>query len=352
MQTPSFLGRAALGLALVVTLVSGCHNIEPPYAPNDAPEVEALLTAAEPPLSSVQVPRAKVRSGASPAASLMLVGQAPARFSGTIQISGNELVTLAVNEDSYGLRWIGAREGADALAPGYYEGPPSRCAVRALLGVDLEPEELVDVVLGGAPLIRGPHEVLDRSWDRKAGRERLKIANDNYEQELSFAWEGGAWHFAGASLWQRTGGEPLWLWTISHEELHEVGGELLPKKTDIRQPKANGRGEQVLHVSYQKQVPNPSLGGELSADPPKEILEGGDGQPANAGDSFDDDWDDEDSWEDGEADDGAAATGAGGQSGGGAGVDAAEPEPVDTIPPQFIGNPTGLTPRGDLCAGY
>lgn len=342
MQTSSIVRSLVLAVALSSS-VGACQRFEPPYAPGDPPEVEALLTAAAPPLRSIQIPRAKVRQGAGPAATLMIVGQAPARFSGTIQVSGNELVTLAVNERSYGLRWIGGRDGAEALAPGYYEGPPSRCAVETLLGVDLEPEALVDLVLGGAPLIDGPHEILDRKWDRKLGRERLRIANDVHEQELRFAWEAGAWRFAGASLYLRTAEGAVWLWTISHESLHEVGGELLPAKTEIRQPKPNGRGEQVLHVSYQKQIPNPPLGGELSSDPPPDTGEGsgGDELPANAGDSFDDDWGDDEGWEDG------ADAGAGDE----AGDDATAPAPAETIPAQFIGKSTGLTPRGDLCAG-
>jgi hypothetical protein len=287
------------------------------------------MAATAPSLSSVQVPRAKIRQGAGPAASLMIVAQSPDRFAGTIQVSGNELVSLAVNEESYGLRWVGGREGAAALTPGYYSGPPSRCAVGTLLGIDLEPEALVELVLGGAPLIDEPYEVVGRSWDRKAGRERLRIANARYEQELAFAWIDGHWQFAGASLSTASGD---WLWTISHEELHEVGGEILPAKTEIRRPKAKGRGEQVLKVSFLKQVPNPSFGGEQSSDPPPE--DGG--QPANAGDTWDewddDDWDEED----------------GGGEDEGEGDDGEEPESAP-IPPQFVGNPTGLTPRGDLC---
>jgi hypothetical protein len=321
----------------------GCRGVEPPYAPGNPPEVADLMAATAPSLHAIQVPRAKVRQGAGPAASLMLVAQAPARFSGTIQIAGNELVTLAVNEEAYGLRWVGGRDGADALEPGFYSGPPSRCAVQTLLGVDVEPEAFVDMVLGGAPLIDEPHEILDRSWDRKAGRERLRIGNADYQQELAFAWIDGHWQFAGATLWILEGGKPRWLWTISHDELHEVGGELLPKQTQIRQPKPSGKGEIVLNVSFQKQIANPALGGELSSDPPPDDEEAGDegeeAPPPNAGDDWDDDWGDEEGSE-GETREGETPE-----------PDEPEPAAPPVIPPQFLGNPTGLTPRGDLCAG-
>lgn len=324
------LRTVLLGFALAVVVgVAGCRGFEPPYPPGQPPAVDDLMAATSSGLRSIQVPRAKVRQGGGPAANLMIVAQTPARFAGTIQISGNELVTLAVNENEYGLRWLGGREEGQSLAPGYYSGPPSRCAVETLLGVELEPEAFVEMVLGGAPVIAGPHEILDRKWDRKHGRERLTLANDRYQQELAFAWIGGHWQFAAASLWARSGGDPVWLWTISHEELHEVGGEILPAKTQIRRPKPNGRGEMVVTITYQKQIPNPSLGGELSPDSPLD-----DEQPPNAGDDWEDDWGDE-----GEEEEAGAA-------------DQVEPQPrVPEIPPQFRGNPTGLTARGDLCAG-
>lgn len=337
-------------------MLGGCKGTQPPYAKGDEPAVEELLAATEPPLQSIQVPRAKVRQGGGPAANLMLLAESPTRFAGTIQVSGQELVSLAVNEEEYGLRWIGSRS-VEGLTPGYYSGPPSRCAVEALLGVDLEPEAFVSLVLGGAPVIDPPHQVIDRGWDRKQGWELLTITNGEYEQRLGFAWIDGGWHFASSTLWRITGGERRWLWTVRHESLRRVGGEVLPEKTEIRQPKPRGRGDLVLHVTYERQVANPSFGDELDSDPPR------DDEPANAGDQWADDdggWEDEDDWEDAEADDSGA------ESPANASPDAptseaaapasepAEPEPTPEpapIPDRFRGNPTGLKLRGDLCAG-
>lgn len=322
-------------LALSLATSAGCRGIAPPYAPGDSPDPEAVLAAGAPVLTTLQVPRAKVRQGGGPQANLMLVAQAPARFSGTIQVSGNELATLAVNELEYGLRWVGGRDDGRSLAPGYYSGPPSRCAVGALLGVDLEPETFVDLVLGGAPMIDAPYEVLDRRWDRKQGRELVTVANDRFEQELAYAWSGAAWQFAGASLWQREAdGSRRWLWSVSHEELHEIDGALLPKKTEIRRPKPGKRGEVVLHITFLKQVANPSFGAASSSSEPP--VAGDSEDPPNAGDSWDDDWDDED-----EATGGAS----------GDGDEADQVDEAEAIPAAFVGNPTGLTVRGDLCAG-
>jgi hypothetical protein len=335
-----------LALVLLVGVapgLAGCRGVEPPYPPGQPPGIEDLMAAASPALTSIQVPRAKVRQGAGPAANLMIVAQAPDRFAGTIQVSGNELVSLAVNEHEYGLRWLAGRDQGDALAPGYYSGPPSRCAVETLLGVDLEPEKLVELVLGGAPLIDEPHQILERRWDRKAGRELLVIDNGRFRQELAFAWFAGRWQFAGATLWASQAGSDTWLWTISHEQLHAVGAAILPVKTQIRRPKPSGRGETVITVTFQKQIANPSLGGELSADPPL-ASEGDDPPPVNAGDTWDD-TDDDDGWE--------SADGSETQPQPAEPAPRPEPEPAPTrsIPAPFRGNPTGLSPRGDLCAG-
>lgn len=339
-----------VGFALAAVInVAGCRGLEPPYPPGKPPAVEDLLAATAPSLSSIQIPRAKVRQGGGPAANLMIAAQAPGRFTGTIQISGNELVTLAVNENEYGLRWLGGREEGDSLAPGYYSGPPSRCAVETLLGVDLEPDAFVELVLGGAPMIDDP-QLVDRRWDRKAGRERLTVSNTQYQQELAFVWVDGHWQFAAATLWDNGGDDGVWLWTISHEELHEVGGEVLPAKTVIRRPRPSGRGDLVVTVTYQKQIPNPSFGGELSADPPIEGPgEGEDEPPPNAGDTWDD-WGDDEGWDDGGEDSGDASADEVAKP-----APESQPRPEDQappeIPPQFRGNPTGLTARGDLCAG-
>ncbi len=329
--------RFAVSLALTTLLsLTACRGTEPPYSPGQAPLVEDLLAAAAPRLQSIQVPRAKVRQGKGPAANLMMLAQHPDRFAGTIQLAGNELVSLAVNEEGYGLRWIG--RGDAGLEPGYYSGPPSRCAVEALLGVDLETEAFVDLVLGGAPILETPYEIVDRRWDRKQARELLTLANDRFQQELGFAWSGTEWQFAGSTLWRLEGSAKTWLWSVSHADMHTVGGQTLPRKTEIRQPKPQGRGELVITVTYEKQIANPGFG-ELASDPPTE------GEPDNAGDQWDegeDGWD-EGGWDDGEPEPEPEPE-----------IPEPEPEPEipePEIPEQFLGKPQGLKARGDLCAG-
>jgi hypothetical protein len=145
-----------------------CHlrAVEAPYAANAAPSAAELLAAANPRISALQVSSAKVRIGRSPAATLMFLAQKPGRFSGQVQIAGRELVSLAFHEQGYALRNV----AADGLPAGYYAGPPADCAIRQLIGVPFSASELIALVLGGSPIIAGPHEIVEQRWDRRRPR--------------------------------------------------------------------------------------------------------------------------------------------------------------------------------------
>ena len=254
---------------------------------------------------------------------------------GTIEVAGNPLVTLALHERAYGLRTV--RE-APGLAAGWYHGPPSRCAVASLLGVDLEPDQVVALLLGGGPQIDGPFEVVEQGWSK--GRERLVLRNARYEEELAFAWVDGGWWFAGAKLWSIEGGGRTWLWTISHEDLEGHGGVVLPEKTHIDRP-GGKKGSVEMTISYQKQVATAAEGKVVT----------GDGDGDEGGDDtggFDDDggWEDE-GWDDEGWDD----EGEGASTPKPAPTPTPAPEPeADPIPPEYQLSANGLPDRGDLCA--
>jgi hypothetical protein len=291
-----------------------CHPkaVEAPYAVGQAPTSEALLAAANPRISALQVSSAKVRIGRSPAANLMFVAQKPSRFSGQVQIAGRELVSLAFHEQGYALRNV----AADGLPAGFYAGPPADCAIRQLIGVPFSASELIDLVLGGSPRIAGPVEVVEQRWDRRTGHEVLRLRTRSAEQELRFAWVSGAWWVAGSTLWTKNAkGELTRLWSLLHDELRPVEATVLPASTRISRP--DGRKDQKVSISYRAQIPNPDLGDAgATADPE------------------DEGWEDEDT---AASDDGDG--------------DAAAPTPATPakIPPQFMLDGAGLDPRGDLC---
>lgn len=311
-------------LALAVG-APACHlrAVEAPYAANAAPSSTELLAAVNPRISALQVSSAKVRIGRSPAANLMFLAQKPGRFSGQVQIGGHELVSLAFHEQGYALRNV----AADGLATGYYAGPPADCAVRQLIGVPFSASELIALVLGGSPIIAGPHEIVEQRWDRRAGHEVLRLRSAGAEQELRFAWVGGAWWVAGSTLWNRgADGKLTRVWTLRHEELRTVGTTVLPASTWVSRP--SGRREEKVSIRFRSQIPEPDLG-----------------EASSAPESDDEGWEDEDTAAD---DDGEVSGADGAEAGAEAPVAAPAPAPVK-IPPQFMLDGAGLSPRGDLC---
>jgi hypothetical protein len=328
-------------LALVV-VVAGCRvrATKPPYTRGNEPDPTALLAATQGRYTSLRVPKAKIREGRSPGARLQIRAEAPARMVGGIDLAGNPLVTLALHERGYALRTV---RNAPGLPAGFYSGPPSDCAVAALLGVELKPEQIVALLLGGGPVIDGPHQFLDQTW--RDGREHLRLANERYEETLEFVWVDGRWWFAGASLYARTPAAPVWLWTIRHDKVTATPAGVLPGKTTIRRPTSGG-DEVAVSIAYAKQITAPLSpedggdGGDVGSFGDDGGWEGdapltdahGTGEP-------EDDWDDE-GWED---DPGEPAPD----------LDTSAPDPdpaEDPIPAAYRLTSAGLIDRGDLCA--
>ena len=301
-----------------------CHGapVAAPYAAGQEPRPEVLLAAVAPRISALQVSSAKVRINRSPQANLMFLAQKPGRFSGQVQIAGRELVSLAFSEDGYALRNV----AADGLPTGYYAGPPADCAIRQLIGVPFSADELIALVLGGAPRVAGPFEVVEQRWDRKLGHEVLRLRTASAEQELRFAWTSDAWWVAGSTLWLRApDGRLTRVWSLLHEELRRVDGTVLPSRTRISRP--GGRREERVTITYRSQIPNPDLG---ETDP---------------GSGEDEGWEDEDTADaaaENDSETGAAEPEA---------APEAEPAPAppSRVPPQFKLDGDGLSPRGDLC---
>ena len=306
------------------TAVPGCRlgRIDPPYAAGQAPAAAQLLALVAPRIDALQVPSAKVRVGRSPAANLMFLAQRPGRFSGQVQIAGRELISLAFHEQGYALRNV----AADGLDLGFYSGPPADCAIRRLIGVPFAKEELIALVLGGAPMIAAPYEVVGQSWDRKLGHEVVRLRSSTSEQEIRFAYTAGAWWVAGSTLWTRdSSGGLARQWTVLHEDLRPVDSTILPARTRISRP--DGRKEERVTITYSTQMPNPDLG------------------DAGAAESDDEGWEDEDT---------AGAAEDAGDAGEAPAAAPATPTPAPApapakIPPQFTLDSAGLPSRGDLC---
>jgi hypothetical protein len=324
---------AGLGLVSFLLISQGaCAHAKRPYSRDAPPETAELLVAMKARYSGLRVPKAKIREGRAPAARLLLLAEAPERMRGTIQVAGNPLVELALNEDGYSLRNL---RGQPGLEEGFYHGPPSRCSVRSLLGVDLETAQLVNLLLGGGPLIDGPHEVVSQTWEK--GRERLTLQNRDFVQKLEFVWVDGRWWFAGSSLYLRSGDDKQWLWTIRHEELERRSGTVLPTKTQIKRPVPGDT--LVLNIKYSEQV--------VEQEPTRPDSGSDAGQGAETDEGGDEGWEDEGGWEDddeGWEEEGEVQESSSSQ------VASTEPAPAP-IPAAYLLKAGGLRDRGDLCAG-
>ena len=249
--------RLAPVLALAVGLgVTACkpRPTAAPYAPGQGPKAEALIAGAKPQLDAVAVPDAKVIANRVLRGNLAFLAQGPGRFRGSVQVSGNELVTLALTEEGYALRYK-----LDAFPTGFYHGPPSACAVEALLGVALDAEDLVALVLGGAPVIAEPYEIVEQGWDSAAGREAVTIRNGRFVQRLDFAKLGDTWQFAGSKLWQRKpdGSRGAWIWSLAHEDMARHGDAMLPARTRVLAP--GKRKDNLLVIQYKSRDLDPAF---------------------------------------------------------------------------------------------
>lgn len=363
--------------------------IPAPYPRGQSPSSDALIATTGAQLRALQVSKAKVIANRTLRGNLAFIAEAPARFRGSVDVAGNELVTLAFHEQGYALRYK-----MDAFPAGFYEGPPSACAVEALLGVSFDTEGLVDLVLGGSPVIAAPYEVLDQQWDKRGGYESLTIANEQFVQELRFGFVGNEWRVMGGQLWERVGKDKgRRLWTVEHLELEPQGGYYLPTKTKVSTP--GKRRDDTVMINYKERDPDPAF----AKNRPSSGGDSGDGGNDGGGDDGDP-WENDDPWEE-DGDEGwedeapttdganAGPTSANGETtkgetttkgespAGGTSTNEAttpgdpppteattpepspktdapppavgrEPEPP-AIPPEFQLEPAGLTARGDLC---
>jgi hypothetical protein len=326
-----------LVLSVLLLASAGCKTTPAPYARSQAPTSDELLAVTQPRVGAISVPHARVVADRVARADLAFIAQSPNRFRGSITKSGNELVTLALHEEGYALRYH-----LDEFPPGFYAGPLDPCAVRALLGVELAPEGLVALVLGGSPVIDPPLTVLDQGWDRRQAHERLVVANDRYVQELHFQRTEGRWVFSGSALFRR-GQTPTrrrrrrdpgeLVWSLEHEGFDRVGDHVLPGQTRLRAP--GPRRDHRIIITYR----------ERSLDPPW-ARQTAPSTTNGTGPDADDGWE-EDPWEEGEWENAEEPEREPEPAPEPAPKPAPEPEPA--IPEVFRLQPTGLTPRGDLC---
>lgn len=324
------LGVAFLGFAIV----AGCGHHPAPYGRGQAPPVETLLEATEPQVAAMTVPDAGLVLNRTIRGDLAMLAEAPGRLRGSISKGGNELVSLALHDGGYALRYK-----LDDLPKGFYTGSSSTCVIEAVLGIPLSAESLVALVLGGGPILTGEYEILRQGWNRKEGFESLVIADAHYEEELQFTRHGDRWALRGASLWHRRGGaRGDRIWAFEHGAFTTTDGHILPGKTQVWAP--GRRKDNLIVISYRSRDLSPAWASSSAASAATDANEAG-AAPATSGVSTgaeDDGWGDDEGWENEDAPDPASPE-----------ITPAEPPEPPKEPALFELDPTGLTVRGDLC---
>lgn len=334
--------RARLGSLVFATIcLAACGHHPPPYPRGSQPTAAEVLAATAPRVPAMTVAEAEIVLNRTVRGDLALLAQQPARFRGSVSKGGNELVTLAFHEDGYALRYK-----LGELPNGFYTGPPSTCAVQAMLGVPLSTESLVALVLGGGPLLSGPHRVVAQKWDRKGGYESLVLANDAYEQELRFVLRNGQWVVQGAAMWRREGGRRgAWMWEFEHDRFERNGSFELPTRTRIRAP--GRRRDNTIVIHYRERDLEPGWARAATPSTPTSeapTTTGSTPAPDDGGWDNEGGWENDEGWENAEPSEEAAPEAP-------PEPPPSEPKPTqpDPIPEVFRLAPTGLVQRGDLC---
>jgi hypothetical protein len=135
----------------------------------------------------------------------------------------------------------------------FLNGPARACNLARLLRIELEPEEAVAVLLGGAPLVGEPAAV---DWDPShGGREVLTLrTSDGAEEKLWLDARDRRWDVLEAERHDPGGAVR---WRLRHEGFEEVSGVRLPTRTFVEEP-AHHADAQLRFRSHEPNVELPA----------------------------------------------------------------------------------------------
>ena len=131
-----------------------------------------------------------------------------------------------------------------------YQGRSCPDNVGRLLPIFLEGEDIVELLLGGAPIIR--HDAEEMVWDRRAGAYRLSLHGEGgVTQDIWIAHATGVVH----RMVVRDGAREPTL-EVVFDDVAEISGHLLPQTLHLRAR----RDDVDLKLSYRDTELNQALG--------------------------------------------------------------------------------------------
>ncbi len=130
----------------------------------------------------------------------------------------------------------------------FLSGPAEACNVARLLQVTLAPDEIIDILLGGAPLDGEP---LSLYWDPKKGHEVVELQRANGSRlRLRAAPRAGGYDLVSAEVLHPDGGV---LHRIEHLAFIDRGNGLrLPQRTNVR----DLLHKKAIYLRYKEVEPN------------------------------------------------------------------------------------------------
>ena len=228
----------------LIVFLCGC-SLPPVERPYPAPTAETLLKSLQDRPDKLQSLRAEGRADE--------MGQGAERVKVTVNVLvarggklrleaesplGGALATLTTDGAQFQL--------LDARNNRFLVGPAEPCNVARLVGVALEPEQVMSVLSGSAPIDGTPATV---SWDSShGGRDVLELKTADGGSEKIWL-SNRVWDVAAA---ERKDAAGKTLWKLEHEEFEDKSGFRLPKRTWIAQPSRKAD----VRIRWREQEPN------------------------------------------------------------------------------------------------
>ena len=137
-------------------------------------------------------------------------------------------------------------------------GPATAESVARLLQIRLEPDQVVAVLLGSAPLLDTPPTV---GWNERGGHEVLTFSKDGWTERVELDGKDKVWDVLEAEL-KNPQGEVAW--TLRHKDFRSVEGVRLPQASLFEQ----GGGETVRIIWKEQKVGETIPDEKFRFDPP------------------------------------------------------------------------------------
>lgn len=245
--------RGAIVVAALVPLVAGCPKpAVRPYAPPSADELMAALRGRAEHLKTLRATakidymanggdRAKVK------VNMLLARGGKLRFEADSPLGG-ALATLTSDGQQFSL--------LDVRANRFLQGPAKACNVARLLRIVMPPDDIVSILMGGAPLAGTVKGV---SWDpNNGGREVLTLAlPDGGRQIIQLDAKDKRWDVMRA---ERRDAAGKVLWRVTNDGWKDRdGGVRLPDVEDVEEPPHGADAE----IKFRSVEPNLELDEKL-----------------------------------------------------------------------------------------